>query len=35
MTDDRNESAAAGWLVVLVAIVILFGAPLALAMLGM
>lgn len=35
MSDEGNESAAAGWLVVLATAVILFGGPLLLAMLGM
>ena len=33
--SDGNESAAAGWLIVLATAVVLFGGPLALAMLGM
>ena len=33
--SEGNESAAAGWLVIMAVAVLLFGAPLALAMLGM
>lgn len=35
MSDEGNESAAAGWLVILATVAVLFGGPLVLAMLGM